>query len=345
MVDRCAYEYDLHISDGGTSHDIDGAVISWVLPNLGTADEVRRTFSVRVDDDLVSGTHIINDGYAVFWGEEQDTFLFSHTGEPVTTTVKEVGLIDSYKAVTPTLVEPGEGNILTYTIHVVNSSPLDLENVQVYDTFPWEVATYQRDATASAADELESDIVSLAWQGDVAAFAEEVITFTVLVDEDYRGPISNTAIITHPELLAPVEVDAVAYAVDEPVLEITKDAPASVKVGEAIDYVITVKNHGQQATNLVITDTIPANTTLLTDTISGSGEWIKAENLVRWDVTALHDRREPELPIQRQCDAGRHRRQRGLRRDLRRGRQRRRPGRYHAGRRGPALHLPTARRP
>lgn len=277
-----------HISDGGTSQTIDGRmVISWVLPNLGPADEVRRMFSVRVDDDLVSGTHIINDGYAVFWGEEQDTFLFSHTGEPVTTTVKEVGLIDSYKAVTPTLVEPGEGNILTYTIHVVNSSPLDLENVQVYDTFPWEVATYQRDATASAADELESDIVSLAWRGDVAAFAEEVITFTVLVDEDYRGPISNTAIITHPELLAPVEVDAVAYAVDEPVLEITKDAPASVKVGEAIAYVITVRNHGQQATNLVITDTIPANTTLLTDTISGSGQWIKAENLVRWDVTAL----------------------------------------------------------
>ena len=281
-------------SHGGAYHEMSGTwgmrIISWTLPALGTGEvlDEPRWFSVRVDDDLISGTQIVNH-YTTHWYESEisGTGWLSSTGVPVTTTVVEVGLIDSYKAVTPKLVEPGEGNILTYTIHVVNSSPLDLENVQVYDTFPWEVATYQRDAMASAVDELESDIVSLAWQGDVAAFAEEVITFTVLVDEDYRGPISNTAIITHPELLAPVEVDAVAYAADEPVLEITKDAPASVKVGEAIDYVITVRNHGEQATELVITDTIPANTTLLTDTISAPGEWIKSENLVRWEIPAI----------------------------------------------------------
>ena len=40
--------------------------------------------------------------------------------------VREVGLIDSFKTVTPTLARPGPDRLLTYTIHVVNSSPAAL---------------------------------------------------------------------------------------------------------------------------------------------------------------------------------------------------------------------------
>jgi len=103
----------------------------------------------------------------------------------VTTTVREVGLIDSYKTVTPTWAEPGIGTVLTYVVHMVNSGPYDLSGVQVNDIFPWENTTYQRDAEVTSGS-LISDIVSLEWIGDVAAYSEQLITFTAVVDDFFE---------------------------------------------------------------------------------------------------------------------------------------------------------------
>ncbi len=258
-------------------------VISWTLPAFGTGEYLYepRSFAVQVDDDLVSGTQIVNRDYRVYWYEvEKDELLFN-TGQPVTTTVKEVGLIDSYKEVTPTLALPGPGNVLTYYLHIVNSGPLSLTGVTVEDYLPWQSSTYRRDAVASAG-EVTSDIVSIRWTGSVAPFSSQVVTFTALVDADYRGPITNTAVISHPGLLDEVVVHAVAYITEQPVLRITKSAsPDAVKRGEQLAYTIRVTNLGQQATNLVITDTVPANTTYLTDSATGGGE-LKGDR-VRWE--------------------------------------------------------------
>jgi uncharacterized repeat protein (TIGR01451 family) len=263
-------------------------VISWTLPALGTGEQMEepRTFAVRVDSDLVSGTQIFNN-YQVRWYEAEDDETFVNLGKPVTTTVKEIGLIDSYKEVTPTLALPGPGNILTYYLHIVNSSPLSLTGVTVYDHLPWQSSTYQRDAVASAG-QVVSDIVSIQWTGDVDAFSSEVVTFTVLVDEDYRGPVTNTAVISHPGLLEEVIVDAVAYITEKPVLEITKKAsPDPVEKGGELLYTIKVTNLGQQATSLVISDTIPANTTYITDSATAGGQFVGNE--VRWENVPVLD--------------------------------------------------------
>ncbi len=270
------------ISDGGVSQTVDSStVISWTLPEMDPADEVRRSFSVRVDGDLVSGTRIVNQDYSVYW-TESETETLSHTGDPVTTTVKEVGLIDSYKEVTPTLTPPGPGNVLTYFLHIVNSGPLTATDVSVYDYLPWESSTYQRDAVASAG-EVISDIISLEWTGEVGAFSSEIVTFTILVDEDYQGPITNTATITHPDLLSEVEVQAVAYVTEKPVLEIAKQASRDeVEDGNVLEYTIRVNNRGQQATDLVITDTLPQNTTYIPDS---GGKLVDGE--LRWSAAVL----------------------------------------------------------
>ncbi len=264
-------------------------VISWTLPAFGSGERLDepRTFAVQVDNDLVSGTQIFNNNYLVSWTEsETDTIDFLNVGESVTTTVMEVGLIDSYKEVTPVLALPGPGNVLTYYLHIVNTSPLSLTGVTVYDYLPWLPSTYQRDAVASAGD-VVSDIVSVQWTGDVDAFSSEVVTLTVLVDEDYQGPVANTAFISHPDLLEDVEVEAVAYITEEPVLAITKQAsPAPVEKGGELFYTIKVTNLGQQATSLTISDTIPANTTYITDSATSGGQLVG--NDVLWeDIPAL----------------------------------------------------------
>jgi uncharacterized repeat protein (TIGR01451 family) len=280
------------ISHGGVVHEISGTmfvgkVISWTLPAFGTGDDSvePRWFSVRVDDDLVSGTQIVNRDYTTYWYEAEDGRFFTETGKPVTTTVVEVGLIDSFKEVTPLLAQPGPDNILTYTLHVVNSGPLPLKDVTVDDRLPWEVSTYQRDAVVDTGT-LISDIVSFQWTGDVDAFSEVLITVTVLVDADYQGPVTNTAVISHPNLLAPVTVDAVAYITDQPVLDVRKHAsPDPVARDGTLSYAIQVSNLGQQATDLVITDTLPSNVTYLAGSASPNGT-VK-DGVVQWTWPVL----------------------------------------------------------
>lgn len=276
-------------SDGGVAQAVgDSTVVSWTLPEMSTGEELLRSFTVQVDNDLISGTQIINNDYGTRWSESEVEPVFSNAGEPVTTTVKEVGLIDSYKEVTPTLASPGTGNVLTYYLHIVNSSPVPLSGVDVYDYLPWESSTYQRDAQVSSGT-LISDIVSVEWTGSVDAYSSETITMTVLVDPGYEGPITNTAVIDHPSLLEPVTVDAVAYITDDPVLEISKSAsPDPVGAGEELLYTIRVTNLGQQATDLVITDTVPANGTYVADSATGSGMLVGDQ--VRWQIPVL----EPE---------------------------------------------------
>lgn len=241
---------------------------------MSPGDRLARSYTVRVDDDLISGTEIVNDDYTVSWFNTQGSTILSNTGPPITTTVREVGLIASYKLVTPTITLPGPNIILTFNLHIANSGPYSITGVSVYDWLPWEDSTYQRDAAATSG-QIISDIVSVEWIGGVAPFSEEVVTLTVLVDPDYQGAITNTAVISHPDLLGEITVDAVAYITSEPILRITKSAsPDPVPAESVLKYTIWVFNLGQLATTLVITDTIPTGVSYVPDSATGGGQLV-----------------------------------------------------------------------
>lgn len=277
------------------------AIVSWTLPSLGPGDSVVRSFAVRVNNNLVSGTQIVNNNYLVAgYGNILTGTVVS--GPPVTTTVREVGLIDSYKEVTPTITRPGPDNVLTYTLHIVNSSPLPVTGVTAADVLPWQVSTYQRDAVASAGS-VVSDIVTLHWTGSVPPYSSQLVTFTVRVDPNYAGPVTNTATINHSGLLTPVVVSAVAYVTDQPVLFISKSAaPDPVKVNAELAYTIRVINAGQQATGLVITDVIPANTSYVPGSATADGQLIG--NQIRWEVPVLKPATDSTLEFRVKVNGG-----------------------------------------
>jgi large repetitive protein len=228
---------------------------------------------------------IVNDDYRTTWYESEMTGTLSILGEPVTTTVREIGLIDSYKTVSPTWALPGTDTVLTYVVHVVNSSPNELSGVQVSDIFPWENTTYQRDAVASSGT-LVSDVVSLEWTGDLAPYSETLITFTAVVDDFFEGVITNTATITHTSLQQEKVVSAVAYITSKPELRISKIAtPDPVAAYTPLLYQIEVTNLGQQATLLVITDTIPVNTSYIFGSASSGGQ--EEDGVVTWNLPVL----------------------------------------------------------
>lgn len=280
------------IGDGGISYTVGtSTVISWSLPAMNPGDLYSYHFVVQVPIETVSGTLIVNDRYRAFWsdtlltGTITGSVILSNTGVPITTVVKEVGLVDSYKEVMPTLLRPGVGHVLTYVMHVVNSGPVDIFNAELYDTLPWESTTYQRDAVASAG-QVFSDIVSIQWIGDVAAFSEERITFTVWVDDYFEGVITNTAVITHPSLNGDVVRYAVTYVTNDPVLSIYKQAtPSPVLRGQELLYTIHVTNLGQQASGLVVTDTLPVNTQYVPGSATAGGQLVGGQ--VQWNLPVL----------------------------------------------------------
>ncbi len=293
------------ISDGGQIFEISSTlrttVISWTLPGMSTGEILYRSYSVRVDNDLVSGTRIVNDDYRVYWYEDDATFtgIVSRTGRPVTTTVMDIGLVDSFKTVTPQLSSPGPDNILTYEIHLVNSSGVTLNNVSAHDMLPWTASTYQRDAVASAGA-IVSDIVSLDWQGSINAYSEVVVTATVLVDTDFEGVLTNTVVISQPDLLAPVVRHALAYVTANPVLLINKNAtPDPVRLDGLLTYRLRVRNLGQQATALLITDLLPLN---LTYVPTGGGKLVS--NTVRWEWPVLETNEQVEFSFMVRVDSG-----------------------------------------
>lgn len=272
-------------SHGGMTRTIsDTVVVSWTLPQLGPGDQVARQFAVHVDDGLISGTEIYNSDYAVqYTPMHTDAVPY---GMPVTTTVQEVGLIHSFKTVTPLVSLPGDDVVLTYYLHIVNSSPISLTDVTVYDLMPWESSTYQRDAVASTGSVLGEDIISFHWVGDVDPLSTEIVTMTVRVDPGYQGMLTNTAVISHADLREEVIVEAVAYVTEQPVLRISKSAtPSKVEYGDELAYTIRVVNLGQPATQLVISDTIPGGTTYVPDSATGHGEL--AGDAVVWEFLGL----------------------------------------------------------
>jgi uncharacterized repeat protein (TIGR01451 family) len=93
-------------------------------------------------------------------------------------------------------------------------------------------------------------------------------------------------VITHTSLSAPVRVQAVAYITDDPVLRITKSAtPDPVPFGEELLYTIRVANLGQDATELVVADSLPADTSFVPYSASGNGQL--AGDQVKWSFPIL----------------------------------------------------------
>ncbi len=278
----------LRAGDGGGLISGTG-VVSWTLPPLGPGVELTRTLTVLVGD-WPSGTLIVDED---FLAGCPNCAMTDTVFTPVTTTVLLRDLGESYKRVTPRVSLPGPAVVLTYTVHIVNPTGIPANGVILYDYLPWPQSTYNRDAVASAGS-IISDIVHLEWTGDVDAHSREAITLSVLVDSWYRGAVTNTAVISHPSLSAPVTVTAVAWVTDEPVLRLTKRAtPDPVGLGEELLYTLRLRNLGQRATGLVISDTIPANTTYVPGSATKGG--VLVGDTVRWEWPEIEAGRSEEF--------------------------------------------------
>ena len=258
----------------------DGATGVWTIGDLAVGASVSMEFVVTVDE---AGTFVNEAEVTAANEEDSDSTPGDGEGDDwddaiVTATVDPPMIIDLEltKDVDPSQVEVGEET--TFTISVVNQGPDDATGVVVTDTLPAGL-TYVSDNAGGAYDGATG-----VWTiGDLAVGASVSMEFVVTVDEP--GTFVNEAEVTaaneEDSDSTPGDGegddwdDAIVTAVEPPAiidLELVKDvSPAAVQVGEETTFTIDVVNQGpDDATGVVVTDTLPAGLTYVSDNAGGA---------------------------------------------------------------------------
>ena len=150
------------------------------------------------------------------------------------------------------------GSNVTYTVTVTNNGPSDASNVSVTETLP--------PGTTFVSSTCGSTTCNL---GTVVAGASVELEFVVNVDFNATSPLVNTATVstttTDPEPdnnEASASTDVTPAPADVSISKTTQYT--SALPGSQVTYTIVVTNNGPSpATDVIVTDTLPAGTTLV----------------------------------------------------------------------------------
>ncbi len=193
----------------------------------------------------------------------------AHVDQPVesdTLPITIIGCIVTVDKTAPANANTGE--TITYTITYENTGLDWAYNVVVTDTLPPGV-TYVGaiPAPVSVVGQI------LTWNiGSVGPGASGSIDITVTVNTGLPigTVLTNDVAVDYENAggLAAQDTDSAATTIIDPVLTITKAAPATAAPGETIVYTITYQNTGTDtAYNVAITDTLPAGVAYVTASV------------------------------------------------------------------------------
>ncbi len=167
------------------------------------------------------------------------------------------------------------GGNVTFTLTILNNGPSDAVDVVVTDTLP--ISTTLVEATPSQGPSCtEGDTVTCNL-GPLSVGNEATVIIEVFVDEAFAGLLQNDAEVSSstPDPESGNNATSEDTAVDPIVdLSISKSSdPETAIAGEDLTYHLMVTNNGLfPATNVLVTDTLPVATSIITATASqGSG--------------------------------------------------------------------------
>ncbi|NQX42924.1 DUF11 domain-containing protein [Pedobacter steynii] len=182
-----------------------------------------------------------------------------------TTTVKKLTKLQITKTGAANAVA---GQLMTYQIKVSNAGPSTAIAALITDAIPVQLEEVSWTTEVTGGSMITEGAVgtgnALSVKANIPAGQQHEITINVSakVAASYAGTISNIATVTPadpdnpPVVTPPVET----VVVQRPVIVLSKTGPATATAGGAISYTIEANNTGlSDATNLVITDAVPAN--------------------------------------------------------------------------------------
>lgn len=170
------------------------------------------------------------------------------------------------------------GDILTYTIMLNNAGNVAANNVVINDVLPLGT-TYVPNSVIGAT----GTPPTLALLGSIAPTGNATVSFQVLVGDNIPSPnpIINSASATYAFTVDPAnpngatgnaESNTTSTQINEAIVTMQKSAtPSFVDTGDIITYTILLQNTGNtDATNVIITDAIPAGTTFVNGSLVGA---------------------------------------------------------------------------
>jgi uncharacterized repeat protein (TIGR01451 family) len=239
---------------------------------------------LEVDVKIQSAEGIDVNDTASFTSTVSDTNAANNTAQGGLSFTASADLAVRKTAVPDTPVVAGDE--VTYTLTVFNFGPSTAKAVVVADTLPAGVTFDHVVAGFPTAGSVTPPPAgpggTLTWNvGDMASGTNQTLTFVVVVNPQTTGPIVNTACATS-QASDPVNTNNCASATNgttvNAVLDITKTRITNpIVAGSNVTYTIVVHNGGlSTATNVVVTDTIPPNTTFVSG-VDGSNTTVCTE--------------------------------------------------------------------
>lgn len=254
----------------------ENGTLKWKFDDVKSGEVVVVTFDVKVKEGKAD---IENKAHVVIGNNEYDTNVVTNY-----TFDKEVDKAGAKI-----------GEELTYTINYKNTEK-EVADITIVDKLVEGLTYVEGSATKGGIYDKETH--SIAWViKDVAALADGEVSFKATVNEKAVEVIDNVASIqvgNNPEIS--VDTDTVETEVLVPEIEMTKkqalgDGEATtsqfqVKTGDKVTYYITVANKGNlEATDLIISDTIPAGMAVIENSISDKGAL--KDGTITWTVDEL----------------------------------------------------------
>jgi uncharacterized repeat protein (TIGR01451 family) len=264
-----------YVSSTG-SGALSSGTVTWSVASLNAGASGSVQLVAKVASPLASGTTITNDTSSI--DSAQTTPV---GGAPVTTGVTSAPAPTLSVTDAPDPV-PAGGNI-TYTLTYGNNGTMDATGVVISDTVPANTTF----VSATAGGALSSSTVT--WTlGNLAVGATGSVQMTVQV----ANPLANGTVINHSGASIdtaqtnPVNAAAVTTTVTSaPILSLSaSDSPDPVQAGANLTYTLSYGNSGNATgTSVVLSDTLPANTTF----VSATGGGTLASGVVTWSIGTL----------------------------------------------------------
>ncbi|MBV7530548.1 gliding motility-associated C-terminal domain-containing protein [Chitinophaga sp. sic0106] len=258
------------------------ATVTIVL-NLKNAGQYG-TFNIQPEVSALAGTSAVNDASVngtVPDANNNGTAFDDKSVTPVTLTPPDIEVLKT----TPTL-EPYVGDNINFSIKVTNLGG-DAAGVTVAETMG-NGFTYVSDNAASNGTSYNSGTNT--WNIGILKNGEsKTLTLTAMVNA--AGTYTNTAGNNHPEDIDLTNNTATVNLSPKPSadLQVIKTASAdSVNVNSNVSYTLTARNNGpSNATNVVITDQLPAGIQLIESSMAPGMMYNPTTRLLTWPIGAM----------------------------------------------------------
>ena len=285
-----------YVSDDGAGAYVSGTGL-WMIGTLNNGATATLNITATVDVGT-SGTTITNT-ITVVSADQTDSNTTADDPSEDITVGNDADLVTGKTVNNGT---PNEGDTIVYTLTLTNNGPAQATNLSITDQLPAGV-TYVSDDGAGA----YVSGTGLWTIGTLNNGATATLNITATVDVGTSGTtITNTITVVSAD-----QTDSNTTA-DDPSEDIVVGNDADLVTGKTVDnnapnegdtiiYTLTLTNNGPaQATNLSITDLLPAGVTYVSD--DGAGAYVSGTGL--WTIGTLNNGATATLNITATVDAG-----------------------------------------